>query len=395
MKKCSYCDFLSFPLAYGQGFNGKDSFYSCVKPHSPDKSVCQTLQYPEVMAEDIVGLYIDALLKEIETAPLKGRAIDTVYIGGGTPSFISAEWIDLVLCKLNAHCPISASAEISIEANPGTLSPDKLKCYKKAGINRISLGCQSLNDGELKLIGRIHSPEDFYRSYEEVRKAGFSNVNVDLMSALPRQTTATFSDTLSKLTALSPEHISVYSLIVEPHTPLYESLRQGELALPDEETVEKIDNITLESLKGAGYMRYEISNYAHPGCSCRHNLIYWDRGEYLGLGLGSASFFHGKRWKNTGDLRLYLKKPGKAREEEHILSEREAMEEFLFLGLRKTAGISQKKFLQTFNKKLEEIYGDVLSKQLREGFLIKTADGYAYNEKGLNVSNILLSEFIG
>ncbi len=361
VKKCSYCDFLSFPGT-----------------------------------EEDMERYRKAILTEIENAEENGLQyeVQTVYIGGGTPSRVSPCLIENIMDSLRKKYSFAENAEISMEMNPGTLQEGALKIYKNAGINRLSIGCQSLDDEELKLLGRIHTAEDFIRTFHDVREAGFTNINVDLMSSIPGQGTDKFRRSLEKVIALGPEHISAYSLIVEPGTPFYSKYERGELDLPDEETVTETDRMARSVLMEKGYLRYEISNFAKEGYECRHNLVYWNHGDYRGFGPGAASLIGKHRFTVTRSYRSYLKNPGKEMEEDFELSGREAMEEFMFLGLRTCSGVSEEAFKKAFNRDIKEIFGDVIRKQQKEGLLVYKNGRYLYTENAMDVSNILMSEFL-
>lgn len=359
VKKCDYCDFLSGPAD-----------------------------------EKRQGEYIKALLEEIENcAGYENCTVVSVFIGGGTPTVIDAKWIDDILAKLREKFVFSIDAEITIEANPGTLSEKKLSLYKCCGINRISIGLQSADDEELKILGRIHTFEEFLESYRLARAAGFLNVNVDLMSAIPKQTYEKWVSNLRIVAALGPEHISAYSLIVEEGTPFFER----ELELPDEDTEYRMYEDTAEILKEYGYEQYEISNYARKGFACRHNVGYWKRVNYLGFGLGAASLYGNVRYSNTEDMEEYLqyaKEPEKIRRNLTELSEQDQQEEFMFLGLRMTDGISEKEFEEIFGRNLPERYRRILEKYTAEGFVEYRNGRWAFSRKGIHVSNQILAEFL-
>lgn len=359
VKKCDYCDFLSGPA-----------------DREHQKS------------------YVKALLKEIRGVSLpEGYVVASLFLGGGTPSSIDACLIEEILSSLKKKFLISPDAEVTIEANPGTLTKEKLAVYRRAGINRLSLGLQSADDGELRMLGRIHTYEEFLESFRLAREAGFSNINVDLMSAIPGQTYEGWIRNLRTVAELEPEHISAYSLIVEEGTPFAER----ELNLPDEDTEYRMYEDTAGVLAEYGYSQYEISNYAKKGFSCRHNIGYWNRTEYLGLGLGAASLCGNVRFFNTADMREYLQNsgdPSQIRREIQHLTEREQMEEFMFLGLRMTEGIREADFADQFGCSLEEIYGKVLEKYEKTGFLEHKYGFWRFTRKGIHVSNVILAEFI-
>lgn len=363
VKKCDYCDFLSGPAT-----------------------------------EERQEEYVRALLDEIQGqySEPKDRVV-SVFFGGGTPSVIHAEWICAIIDKLREKYEFSPDAEISMEANPGTLTREKLALYKEHGINRISLGLQSALDEELKMLGRIHNFEEFQNSFQMVREAGFINVNVDLMSAIPKQTYENWVYNLRTVAEMNPEHISAYSLIIEEGTPFYERFCEESLELPDEEQEYQMYEDTAEILKEYGYEQYEISNYAKPGMACRHNIGYWTRTNYLGFGLGAASLYDNVRYHNTEDMEEYLKnsqEPEQIRRDVQYLTESECQEEFMFLGLRMTKGVSGQKFEETFGKPFPEKYRMILEKYEKAGFLESENGWWCFSRKGIHVSNQILAEFL-
>lgn len=366
VRKCAYCDFLSFPA-----------------------------EREERRA------YADALAREIRTAE-EGGIVPTIFFGGGTPSLLSGETILRIMDEIQNKFRVEKDAEITLEANPGTLTEEKLAAWKKAGINRLSLGLQSAVNEELRLLGRIHTWEDFQKSYSMARDAGFENINIDLMSALPGQSSRTWRETLQKVVALNPEHLSAYSLIIEEGTPFYdryaEDVRKREKGLacsllPSEEEERQMYDDTERILKEAGYHRYEISNYAKEGYECRHNCGYWRRVNYRGFGLGASSLIDEVRFRNTSEIRQYLN--GHAgREEEEVLSVQAQMEEFLFLGLRLMQGVSIKEFEKKFSCSFEKVYGEVTGKLVKEGLLVKSDEWVRLTSKGIDISNYVFSEFL-
>ena len=369
VRKCEYCDFLSAPAG-----------------------------------ADTQQEYVRNLLLEIEQKGVRctDYEVTTIFFGGGTPSILKAGWIADILDAIHRNFKVRKDAEITIECNPGTLTFEKLSIYKSAGINRISVGLQSASDAELRELGRIHTYEDFLRSYDLIRKKGFSNVNIDLMAALPGQTLKSYEQTLRRVLALKPEHISAYSLIIEEGTPFYEKYEADELLrekgekpqmLPSEETERLMYERTKELLLAHGYERYEISNYARRGYACRHNIGYWRRENYLGFGLGSASLLENERFHNTTDLTDYLGGDYLAYEQEK-LDKKSQMEEFMFLGLRMTEGISTECFRQTFGLTVELVYGPVLEQQIADRLLRKEDGRIFLSERGLDVSNYVMAQFL-
>lgn len=359
VRKCQYCDFLSGPSD-----------------------------------EETKDRYIEALLKEIRAAEhTEDYEIVSVFIGGGTPSALKAEAIASIMRTLQEKFFFCEDAEVTIEANPGTVDPEKLTIYRNVGINRLSLGLQSTDAEELKLLGRIHSYEEFLKSYEWAREAGFSNINIDLMFAIPGQTGEAWRQHLYQVAELNPEHISAYSLIIEEGTPFAEQ----NLDLPDEDTEYQMYEDTAEILERYGYRQYEISNYAKQGYMCRHNAGYWQRLEYLGFGLGASSLYGGMRFSNTHQMQEYLKEsrnPDQIRKDVTVLSRNEQIEEFMFLGLRMTEGISEKKFEENFNVRLMDIYGDILQKYEETGFMQHIETKWRLTRKGIHVSNHILADFL-
>ncbi len=380
VKKCDYCDFLSFPA---------------------DNRTQRR--------------YVDAVQKEIiyYGALYPDRKITTIFIGGGTPSWLDEEEIVRILHTVREAFAVEHDAEITIECNPGTATAHKLVRYREAGINRISIGLQSAHNEELALLGRIHTWEQFLKTYDLARKAGFSNINVDLMSALPGQTLETFSDTLKKVLALKPEHLSAYSLMIEEGTPFYERYREDEKhreagepteLLPDEEQEYAVTKLTQRVLMEAGYHWYEVSNFAKPGYECRHNIGYWKRADYLGIGIGAASLIDNVRYANVRDLEEYCKECESLWEELNIrktlcsstepVTREEQMEEFMFLGLRMTEGVSRAEFEQHFGTTIEAVYGDVLRQLQKEGLLVKQEGRICLTERGMDVNNYVVEQFM-
>lgn len=359
VRKCQYCDFLSGP--------------------SDQKTR---------------DAYVDALCREIRSISQKeAYEVVSVFIGGGTPSVLSGEQLCRIMDEIKQAFILSGDAEITMEANPGTVSPEQLKLCHEAGINRISFGLQSTVQQELDMLGRIHTYEEFLQSYHWARKAGFSNINVDLMFAIPGQTCENWKHNLETIAELSPEHISAYSLIIEEGTPF----AQKKLILPTEDEEYQMYEDTAEILRKYGFYQYEISNYARDGFECRHNKGYWQRTEYLGAGLGAASLFRGKRFSNTRDMQTYLAdstEPEKIREDVTTLSRNNEIEEFMFLGLRMTEGISERQFERNFGCRIEDIYGSVLAKYKEMDLLEHTGEFWRFTRKGIHVSNPVLADFL-
>lgn len=359
IKKCDYCDFLSGPASR----TGQEA-------------------------------YVYALLREIEeAASMEKRPVSTLFIGGGTPSVLPVDLMELLLGKLSEQFRFLPEAECTIEANPGTLTEEKLVLYRKYGLNRISIGLQSPADQELKMLGRIHDYREFLESYKLARHVGFDNINVDLMFAIPGQSYEGWIKNLRTVAALAPEHISAYSLIIEEGTPFF----SRQLALPDEDTEYKMYEDVAGILGEYGYHQYEISNYARSGFECRHNKGYWERRDYLGLGLGASSLIGKKRFTNTSNMEEYLNNSRNLtgiRKDMEILEEKDEMEEFMFLGLRMTEGVSEADFQEYFHVSIEKIYGRVIEKYIRQGLLEKKKDRIFLTRRGIHVSNTVMADFL-
>ena len=383
VRKCFYCDFLSFPAG-----------------------------------EKERERYVSGLLREISKESVRyGKyEVDSVFLGGGTPTVLSGEQIGRIMDGLRAGFSFGEEAEITIEANPGTVDTEKLESCRRAGINRISIGAQSLDDGELALLGRVHSAKDFLEIYGLAGKAGFRNVNVDIMAALPGQNPESYLNGLKRVIDLGPAHISAYSLMVEEGTPFYEwygedGKRKDGIAsrfptvlptalptvLPTEEEEREMYERTGEMLEAGGYYRYEISNYARPGYECRHNIRYWRRGDYAGFGLGASSMVENVRWKNSTDMGKYLccmeEGSGDIKEEQCVLGIRDQMEEFMFLGLRMSEGVGKKDFYNAFGKSLEDVYGEIIEKLCAQGLLMD-GDSVRLTPYGRDISNYVMAEFL-
>ncbi len=398
VKKCNYCDFLSAPAD-----------------------------------DETKEAYVNALINETHMAGITygDRKITTIFIGGGTPSILTPEQITKISDALKETFnleglkgkpktffrkkAIPPTIEFTVECNPGTLDDAKLKALKKAGVNRLSLGLQSADNKELKELGRIHTVKDFLDTFDAARMAGFDNINVDLMQAVPYQTLPSWRKTLMAIAALRPEHISAYSLQLEEGTPFHTRMQNGEdLHLPDEDTEREIYYATKEVLAQFGYTRYEISNYALPGKECRHNSGYWTRENYLGLGLGSSSMVDNVRWKNIDDLQTYIKlmSSGGSIDALHTdvekVTHKEQMEEYMFLGLRMMQGVTKEEFFKKFKVDFDFTYGMVTA-ELEDQGLIRIEESEAEDpltsfpvtqtrisltDKGIDVSNRVLAQFL-
>lgn len=376
VRKCLYCDFLSGPARGG----GMES-------------------------------YVNLLLREIKKQAIfyGDHRVISIFLGGGTPSLLPAWETGRILERVREEFSLTEDAEITIECNPGTVTAEKLKNYITYGINRLSIGLQSTDDGELARIGRIHDYGSFLETYRLAREAGFCNINIDLMAGLPGQSLASYRKTLERVVALSPEHISAYSLILEEGTPLY--VNQEAYTFPDEEEEREMYELTGRCLEEAGFHRYEISNYAREGRECRHNKVYWRRGDYAGFGLGASSMVRNVRWKNPDgqadyascvervesspqgmDFAEMLRQTG--RREVQILTTQEQMEEFMFLGLRLTEGVDLQEFQRYFGKTAEEVYGEQISSFEKQGLLKREGRRLRLTPRGIDVSNVVFSAFL-
>ena len=363
VRKCAYCDFLSFP------------------------SGAKTQRmYAKRLMEDI-----GVMGKRYGEIP-----VETIFIGGGTPSVPDSGLIVEIMEHVRHAFHVADGAEISMEANPGTVTREKLTDYRKAGINRLSFGLQSANDQELKLLGRIHTWAEFMESFTLARECGFANLNIDLMSALPGQTCESWKETLSRVTDLDPEHISAYSLIIEEGTPFGERYgsEEGRKLLPDEDSEREMYHETKRFLKDCGYERYEISNYAKPGRECRHNIGYWTGVPYLGLGLGASSYLDGCRFTVNPDMKQYLEeKPGMFTDIEK-LTKKDMEEEFFYVGLRMTAGVSLSEFERRFGISAKEVYPGLMETFVKEKAAHFEGDRFVLTDYGLDVSNYIMAQFL-
>lgn len=364
VQKCIYCDFLSAPAG-----------------------------------DDIKEAYTEALIRQIRNTAGKDERrqdITSVFFGGGTPSVMPYGCIASIMGAVRAYFNILPDAEITIECNPKTVDEQKLMEYRECGINRISFGLQSADNNELKMLGRIHTYEDFVESYIMARRAGFDNINVDIMSAIPGQNEESLKNTFEKVTALTPEHISVYSLILEEGTYLADNIEKYP-AVPDEDEDRKMYHMTKDFLAKCGYGRYEISNYSRKGCECRHNLLYWNRGEYFGFGCSAASLVGNKRYSVIRSLKDYIASDtdvSKLYENVEELSIKDEIEEFMFLGFRKMEGIDVNEFRKRFGMDIESVYENEIRQNIEKGLLVRRGSNLLLTELGLDVCNTVMSDFI-
>ena len=368
IRKCNYCDFLSFPS------DGKTR-------ESYVQTLCDEIRQ--------AGSWLADGHPE--------RRVSSIFFGGGTPSILKGDQVRRIMEEVREHFLLKEDAEISIEANPGTMDREKLLAWKTAGINRLSMGLQTTDDRLLSELGRIHSFEEFLANYRESREAGFANINVALMSGLPGQSVRDYEDSLRKICGMKPEHISSYSLILEEGTPFYESPGIRE-RLPDEELERELYEMTGRVLSEYGYEQYEISNYALPGRECRHNIGYWTGVPYLGLGLGASSYLNGARFVNESDLGAWLEHPflvPDERESYELLTRQDLLEEFLFLGLRMRRGVSYKEFSRRFGCEMKEMFGPVISTYIKSGHLEENDGFLRLTKAGINVCDYIIVDLIG
>lgn len=355
VRKCLYCDFNS----YGNVLNLQDE-------------------------------YIDSLLLEIDS--IKQSKFKTIFIGGGTPTILSLYNLKRLTEKLSKF----SADEFTIEANPGTVDLEKLNILKDCGVNRISLGFQAWQDRLLKKLGRIHSCSDFLKSYEMIKSVGFKNINIDLMFAIPEQNFEDWVETLKCVADLKPRHLSCYSLIVEEGTPFYDMYNEGKLKLVDEDTEREMYYYCVDYLKDRGYERYEISNFAMEGFSCRHNITYWRDEEYIGVGAGAHSYVSNVRYNNKYGITDYIKGIKTKSQKDNITQVyvNDEMSEFMFLGLRMTHGIEKERFKNRFNKDIYDIYGKEIDELIKYKLIVDNGSFLYLTKRGIDVSNQVFIKFM-
>ncbi|EES91843.1 oxygen-independent coproporphyrinogen III oxidase [Clostridium botulinum] len=358
-QKCLYCDFTSYC--------GKES---------------QMLSYSKALSTEIDNI--------------KDKKVKTIFIGGGTPTYLSLEGWN-ILKKSIDKLQKSEDLEFTVESNPKTFDKEKLEILKSMGVNRISIGLQAWQNKHLKALGRIHTREEFLKSYNMAREVGFENINVDLMFGIPNQSFDEWKETLNEIIKLNPEHLSCYSLIIEEDTPFYNLYENQKINLPSEELERKMYWYTLKFLKEKGYHQYEISNFSKENKECRHNLVYWNLNEYIGCGVAAHSYSQGYRYNNSGKIEEYIKliennqSPIVEKVRNSLKSD---IEEFIFMGLRKIKGISIEEFHKRFKKSIYELYSDVIAKHKSNGLIIEY-NGYLFlSDKGVEVSNYIMSDFL-
>ena len=358
-RKCNYCDFCSF---------------SDIKKEQREK-------------------YIDCLIAEIRSYKKEPKIIvDTIFFGGGTPSLLEPQELSNICAAIYDSFSVTEGAELTLEVNPKTLSEEKCKAYKALGVNRISIGMQSIHENELKKLGRVHTFEDFLEAYKMVKAAGIKNISFDIMYGIPEQTKESFRKTLEKVVSLDPSHISVYGLILEENTPFWDV--RDKLPLPDEDTECDMYYLASEILCKNGYSHYEISNYSKAGLESKHNLKYWRNMEYIGVGVAAYSYYGGKRYGNTRELSEYISSECKQYKDEEILSSADVAYEYAMLGLRLSEGISLSEYKRLSGNEFAKGKEDTLSHLLKAGYIIKEGDRIALTEKGFYISNTILTELL-
>ena len=374
-QKCKYCDFVSFT-------NKEDMFEEYFK--------CLLME-------------IEEKAKDYNVEVINGRkekiGVNTIYIGGGTPSFAHEKYIEKVILKIKECFKVLKTSEITIEVNPGTVNEGKLKKYYEIGINRISIGLQSTNNNLLKMLGRIHNYSEFENTYNLARRVGFKNINVDLMIGLPTQTLEDVQESLNKIIEKSPEHISVYSLIVEENTKMFDLIESGKVVLPDEDLERKMYWMVKTRLEEVGYKHYEISNFAKPKKESKHNMNCWKQESYLGIGVAAHSYFNGTRFSNIDNLKQYIFNYNEDVSIHNIVfhenqDKEQMMKEYLLLGLRKIDGVDITEFKNKFSENLVYVFRNELNKLVKEG-LVEVDDNFVrLTNRGIDLANQVWMEFV-
>lgn len=357
--------------------------------------ICYYCDFSKVFIKNQpVDSYLEHLLKEFRSYDI--QKLRTLYIGGGTPTALSAPQLELLLDGLTKNLDLSVLEELTIEANPGDLDADKIAVLKQSAVNRVSLGVQTFDDKMLKKIGRSHLEKDIYENIDRLKLAGFDNISIDLIYALPGQTMDQVKENVAKAISLDIPHMSLYSLILENHTVFMNRMRRGKLPLPKEELEAEMFEYIIAELERAGFGHYEISNFSKPGFESRHNLMYWDNAEYYGIGAGASGYVNGVRYKNHGPIRHYLNavEAGNARITEEHLSQREQMEEEMFLGLRKKSGVSMARFEEKFGRSFDELYGKIIRDLVQQGLMQIDGDRVRMTKRGLFLGDTVAERFI-
>lgn len=359
IRKCNYCDFASFP---------------CV-------------------SEEERRLYINELCREILTYKSENKiSVDTIFFGGGTPSLLSEKEFSSICNAIYESFEVAKDTEFTVEVNPKTLKPENLAAYVSCGVNRISIGLQTIHENEYKILGRIHNFEDFITTYNMIRDAGITNINVDLMYGIPEQTESTLGQTLDAVLSLRPTHISAYGLILEEGTPLWRI--KDELVFPDGDEEFFMYSKVCETLRKFGYSHYEISNYSYPGYECRHNMKYWNSDEYIGVGLAAYSYFKGERFGNTDKLEVYLGKGMTKYSYRESIDKDASMYEYVMLSLRLSSGFSLSEYKMRFGCDFLDGRADMISRLVESGYMRFDGEKISLTEKGFYVSNSILTELI-
>ncbi|WP_314498951.1 radical SAM family heme chaperone HemW [uncultured Streptococcus sp.] len=357
--------------------------------------ICYYCDFSKVFIKNQpVDSYLEHLLEEFQSYDI--QKLRTLYIGGGTPTALSASQLEVLLNGLTKNLDLSALEELTIEANPGDLDADKIAVLKNSAVNRVSLGVQTFDDKMLKKIGRSHLEKDIYENIGRLKLAGFDNISIDLIYALPGQTMEQVKDNVAKAIGLDIPHMSLYSLILENHTVFMNRMRRGKLPLPKEELEAEMFEYIIAELEKSGFEHYEISNFSKPGFESRHNLMYWDNAEYYGIGAGASGYVNGVRYKNHGPIRHYLTavEEGNARITEEHLSQKEQMEEEMFLGLRKKSGVSMTRFEEKFGRPFEGLYGEIVRDLVQQGLMQIEGDRVRMTKRGLFLGDTVAERFI-
>ena len=357
--------------------------------------ICYYCDFSKVFIKNQpVDSYLEHLLEEFQSYDI--QKLSTLYIGGGTPTALSAPQLEVLLKGLTKNLDLSALEELTIEANPGDLDADKIAVLKNSAVNRVSLGVQTFDDKMLKKIGRSHLEKDIYENIDRLKLAGFDNISIDLIYALPGQTMEQVKENVAKAIGLDIPHMSLYSLILENHTVFMNRMRRGKLPLPKEELEAEMFEYIISELERAGFEHYEISNFSKPDFESRHNLMYWDNAEYYGIGAGASGYVNGVRYKNLGPIRHYLSavEEGNARITEEHLSQKEQMEEEMFLGLRKKSGVSMARFEEKFGRSFDGLYGEIVEDLVQQGLMQIEGDRVRMTKRGLFLGDTVAERFI-
>ena len=357
--------------------------------------ICYYCDFSKVFIKNQpVDSYLEHLLEEFQSYDI--QKLSTLYIGGGTPTALSAPQLEVLLDGLTKNLDLSVLEELTIEANPGDLDADKIAVLKNSAVNRVSLGVQTFDDKMLKKIGRSHLEKDIYENIDRLKLAGFDNISIDLIYALPGQTMEQVKENVAKAIGLDIPHMSLYSLILENHTVFMNRMRRGKLPLPKEELEAEMFEYIIAELERAGFEHYEISNFSKSGFESRHNLMYWDNAEYYGIGAGASGYVNGVRYKNHGPIRHYLSavEEGNARITEEHLSQKEQMEEEMFLGLRKKSGVSMARFEEKFGRSFDGLYGEIVKDLVQQGLMQIEGDRVRMTKRGLFLGDTVAERFI-